>query len=144
MGFNIWVSNVSSERVFNLYHYSRLGIIRGESANSKINFDKTEMDKFNKEQETLMKQYLAGKLPSSDLGIGQKVFSTIGTEPPLTDELCKGFFNGSARLYIVSWCAWKDGEGNVDTTSACSWLQILHRKSSNVYSNKDFVWHLCQ
>ncbi len=137
--FNVQWDNNSSERVFNILTLSQLYVITNASDSS----DGVVMGQFNKWMQPYQNDYLTGKIKSAEqVNKGDYAFQTVATGP-LTDKQFYGLFDGSTRIYIVSWCGWEDSEGKQDSVLNCVWLQRLSKREDNAIHTKDFVWHNC-
>ena len=80
------------------------------------------------------------KLHGQPLGTGNLVmFKTVDT-PPISKTQVQGLLSGATRMYLLTWAAWKDVNGQDGTLSACQWLQP---PSSLNIGKEELVWHSC-
>lgn len=134
VGFNIVARNESPERIFGVYLWSCVFF-------ADSNSEKSLIKEFDKKQMELMKEYLSTKR-DTEVSPGHNVFHTRTIGPLSEDQYTALFNNGNIGLYIVSWCAWNDGEGRVDSAYKFRRMQTLKKKNNNVYSKDDLVWQI--
>ena len=106
MAFNIVAQkDPSPERIFNVFGSANVYVEDSRSVS-----DEMIEDKFNKQHSADKKAYFAGKLKGrSEMGAGHNVWGTAISEP-LSDKQYNGLFDGSTKVYVVSWGAWEDGK----------------------------------
>jgi hypothetical protein len=98
---------------------------------------------FNEWMRPWKNKYLSGKIRSAEqVGIGNNVWQSVFTAP-LSNAEYNGLFDGSERIYVVSWCGWKDDEGTRGYVFDCQWLQALPKNNNNSYLTSDLIWHSC-
>jgi hypothetical protein len=133
ISLNVRWTNVSQGRVFDILTLSKLYLIKNPSNFSDMDI----IGRFNKWMKPFKDDYLAGKIKSAEeVGVGNNVWQTMQTDP-LSEVQFDGLFDGSQRIYVVSWCGWKDNEGIRDSVFDCEWLQALPKQGG------DLVWHSC-
>jgi hypothetical protein len=139
LAFNIVMTNTTSERLFKIAGHAKIYIIEQPDAYS----DKKIVESSRNEQKAFNQKYESGEITGrSEMG-KSNIWGTVWTGP-LSEKQCSGLLDGSTRIYIVSWGAWRDEEDKVDTAFSCRWLQALPQKNLGVYSTGDLVWHSCQ
>jgi hypothetical protein len=139
--FNMAWKNAGSERLFDAFSFSRLYVVADPNGLS----DTEVIQHFNQLLKPQKEEYLSGKFKNiGEIGIGHYIWQSpyFG---PLSEKQCNGLFDGSVRIYILSWCAWKDNEGTQDSALSCLWLSPLPSRDHDIYSKKDnLAWHQCQ
>jgi len=138
LGFNVTWMNFNPERVFNASTKTEIIVIEKPNADTP----KRILELCNKERIKFDEEYQSGINVTSELARGDGIWGSVGTDP-LSESQSKGLFDGSTRIYVISFCSWQDAGKNTDSSFRCNFLQWLPIKSSNSYTDKDLVWHNC-
>lgn len=135
-GGAIYVFNPNQEPLLDLYGFSRAYV-----ENVDRLADERVRRTFNKEVVKVRQAYLSGKVKGSAAeGAGTTLLGLTLTEP-LTERQCEGVFDGSVRIYVASWCIWRDSSGRVDTAAHCRWLERLPKRD---YLKEEMRWQDCR
>ena len=134
-GVSIYSRNPGPTRVLNAFGYSKAFVEPMDQST-----DQRVQAAFEERVASLRKDQAAGRLKGPEQGIGMGLWTTVLTDP-LTQEQAAGIVNGTRLVYFVSWLAWTDSEGHVQSAYDCRWLQPF---SHVPYSREDVVWHYCQ
>jgi hypothetical protein len=140
IGINVPWKNTSSERAFDVFEYSEGIVLINPSSLTNT----TVIQQFSSSVKTYKADYLSGKLKTTgDVGIGHYVWESYFTKPLSIIEY-NGLFNGLTRIYILSYCVWKDSAGTIDSSVSCYWLSPLPKRDNNMYAWDEVAWHMCQ
>ena len=130
------VINASTEPVKNTYAYDKSYIEQADE-----HTDSRVMKVFEEEIIPIRQKYLHGDIQGPEIGVGKRLRGPITTRPLTADE-AQSVWNGTMRIYFVSWWAWTNLRGHRFFSSDCRWLQAstLPRPS---YKKENIVWHYC-
>lgn len=137
-GGNMHSTNPGPGRLFNVFCFSKAYTV--DISEAGRDYDKEVAARFKTDSRDAQRGYRQRTVTGlAELGVGPGPWTTILTDP-FTQRECDGMSDGTTTIYFVSWCAWKDSEGQMDTANDCRRLQKL----PNPYRKEDIVWHYCE